>query len=206
MLQRPVDLNCSNTLKGVFNHILGKPEKLGEIKSAFGPTKERLIDPNPNAFFIMDAVRNEFNTDLALINVGNVRGFFEAGPIDSRQVFEVVPLKNNMVRMKLTEKEVVDALKNGAKSFNYPGNKPSIVIPSGLKYTVSRTGEIKAASFIDKQGKETPIDVKNPNPDKVYTVATDDFFASGGDNLIPNKIQTGEYDQRYDYDKDKLTW
>lgn len=195
----------SNTLKGVFNHILGKPEKLGEIKSAFGPTKERLIDPNPNAFFIMDAVRNEFNTDLALINVGNVRGFFEAGPIDSRQVFEVVPLKNNMVRMKLTEKEVVDALKNGAKSFINPGNKPSIVIPSGLKYTVSRTGEIKAASFIDKQGKETPIDVKNPNPDKVYTVATDDFFASGGDNLIPNKIQTGEYDQRYDYDKDKLT-
>lgn len=195
----------NRVLKGVFEQILGKPEHLGEIKSATGPTKNRLIDPNPNAFFIMDAVRSEFDTDLALINVGNVRGFFEAGPLDSRQVFEVVPLKNNMVKMKLTEKEVVDALKNGAKSFVNPGNKPSIVIPSGLKYTVTRNGEIKAASYIDKNGKETKIDVNNPDPNKVYTVATDDFFASGGDNLIPNKIETGEIDEYFDFDKDKLT-
>lgn len=192
-------------LKGVFDNILGKPEMLGEIKSATGPTKNRLIDPNPNAYFIMDAVRNEFDTDMALINVGNIRGFFEQGPVDSRQVFEVVPLKNNMVKMKLTEKEVVDALKNGAKSFINPGNKPSIVIPSGLKYTVTRKGEIKSATFIDKQGKEIPIDVENPRTDKIYTIATDDFFASGGDNLITNKIKTNEVDEIFDYDKDKLT-
>lgn len=195
----------NRVLKGVFDQILGKPEHLGEIKSATGPTKNRLIDPNPNGYFIMDAVRNEFDTDLALINVGNIRGFFEAGPIDSRQVFEVVPLKNNMVKLKLTEKEIVDALKNGAKSFINPGNKPSIVIPSGLKYTVTRNGEIRAASFIDKQGKEVSIDVNNPNPNKIYTVATDDFFASGGDNLISNKIASNEVDEKFDFDKDKLT-
>lgn len=195
----------NRVIKGVFDHILGKPEYLGEIKTASGPTKNRLIDPNPNAFFIMDAVRQEFDTDLALINVGNIRGFFEVGPLDSRQVFEVVPLKNNMVKMKLTEKEVVDALKNGAKSFINPGNKPSIVIPSGLKYTVTRGGVVKSATFIDKSGKEIPIDVNNPDPNKIYTVATDDFFASGGDNLIPNKIKTGEIDEKFDFDKDKLT-
>ena len=195
----------NRVIKGVFDHILGKPEYLGEIKTASGPTKNRLIDPNPNAFFIMDAVRQEFDTDLALINVGNIRGFFEVGPLDSRQVFEVVPLKNNMVKMKLTEKEVVDALKNGAKSFINPGNKPSIVIPSGLKYTVTRGGVVKSATFIDKSGKEIPIDVNNPDPNKSYTVATDDFFASGGDNLIPNKIKTGEIDEKFDFDKDKLT-
>ncbi len=195
----------NRVIKGVFDQILGKPEHLGEVKSATGPTKNRLIDPNPNGYFIMDAVKHEFDTDLALINVGNIRGFFEQGPLDSRQVFEVVPLKNNMVKMKLTEKEVVDALKNGAKSFVNPGNKPSIVIPSGLKYTVTRNGVIKSATFVDKSGKEIPIDVNNPNPNKIYTVATDDFFASGGDNLIPNKIKTGEIDQKFDFDKDKLT-
>lgn len=194
----------NRVLKGVFDHILGKPEHLGEIKSAPGPVKNRLLDPNPDGFFIMDAVRHEFNTDLALINVGNIRGFFEPGPLDSRQVFEVVPLKNNMVKMKLTEKEVVDALKHGAKSFVHSGNKPGIVIPSGLKYTVTRGGELKSATFIDKSGKEIPIDVNNPDPNKVYTVATDDFFASGGDNLIPNKIKTGEVDEKFDFDKDKL--
>lgn len=195
----------NRVLKGVFDHILGKPEYLGEIKSATGPTKNRLIDPNPNAFFIMDAVRHEFDTDLALINVGNIRGFFEAGPLDSRQVFEVVPLKNSMVKIKLTEKEVVDSLKNGAKSFINPGNKPSIVIPSGLKYTVTRNGEIKSVTFIDKSGKEIPIDINNPDPNKIYTVATDDFFASGGDNLISNKVEKGEIDEKFDFDKDKLT-
>ena len=195
----------NRVLKNVFDDILGKPEHLGEIKSATGPTKNRLIDPNPNAYFIMDAVRHEFNTDLALINVGNVRGFFEQGPVDSRQVFEVVPLKNNMVKLKLTEQEVVEALKNGAKSFINPGNKPSIVIPSGLKYTVTRNGEIKSASYIDKQGKEISIDINNPNPNKIYTVATDDFFASGGDKLISNKIEKNEVDEVFDFDKDKLT-
>ncbi len=195
----------NRVMKGVFDHILGKPELLGEIKSACGPTKERLIDPNPNAFFIMDAVRNEFGTDLAIINAGNIRGFFEAGPVDSRQVFEVVPLKNNMVKLKLTEKELIDALKVGAKSYIDPGHKPGIIMPSGLKYTMSRNGEIKAASFIDKTGKEVPIDVNNPDPNKIYTVATDDFLASGGDNLISNKVASGEIDEKFDFDKDKLT-
>lgn len=195
----------SNTLRGVFDTIMGKAEKLGEIKTATGPTVNRLIDPNPNGYYIMDAVRHEFGTDLALINVGNIRGFFEQGPVDSRQVFEVVPLKNNMVKLKLTEKEIVDALKNGAKSFINPGNKPSIVIPSGLKYTVTRSGEIKSVTIIDKDGHERNIDVNNPDPNKTYTVATDDFFASGGDNLIPNKIKTNEIDETFDFDKDKLT-
>ncbi len=195
----------NRVLKGVFDQILGKPEHLGEVKLATGPTKERLIDPNPNAFLIMDAVREEFGTDLAIINAGNIRGFFEQGPLDSRQVFEVVPLKNNMVKLKLTEKELVDALKVGAKSFTDPGHKPGIIMPSGLKYTVSRNGELKAASFIDKAGKETSIDINNPRTDKVYTVATDDFLASGGDNLISNKIEKGEIDENFDFDKDKLT-
>ena len=81
----------------------------------------------------MDAVRKEFGTDMAIINAGNIRGFFEQGPLDSHQVFEVVPLKNNMVKLKLTEKEIVDALKKGAKSFNDPGHKPGIIMP--VSYT-----------------------------------------------------------------------
>lgn len=194
----------NRVLKGVFDQILGKPEILGEIKTASGPAKNRLIDPNPNAYFIMDAVRKEFDTDLALINIGNIRGFFEQGPVDSRQVFEVVPLKNNMVKLKLSEKEIVDALKNGAKSFKDPGNKPGIVIPSGLKYTLNREGEILSVTYTDKLGNETAIDVNNPRTDKFYTVATDDFFASGGDNLIANKIKTNEIDEIFDFDKDKL--
>ena len=195
----------NRVLKGVFDHILGKPEHLGTIKSVAPLTKNRLIEPNANGFFIMDAVKHELGTDLAITNAGNIRGFFEPGELDSRQVFEVVPLKNNMVKLKLTEKEVVDAVKNGAKSFINPGNRPGIVIPSGLKYTVTKKGEVKSISFIDKTGKEIPIDINNPDPDKIYTVAMDDFLASGGDNLISNKVAANLIDEKFDFDKDKLT-
>ena len=78
-------------------------------------------------------------------------------------------------------------------------------MPSGLKYTVSKSGELKAVTFIDKDGKDVPIDINNPRTDKVYTVATDDFLASGGDNLLENKVEKGEIDEKFDYDKDKLT-
>lgn len=195
----------NRVLKGVFDQILGKPEMLGEIKTAPGPSKNRLLDPNPNAYFIMDAVRKEMDVDLAITNAGNVRGFFEVGPIDSRGVFEVVPLKNNMVKLKLSESEIVDAVKKGAKSYTDPGSKPGIIMPSGLKYTITKAGEVKSITYVDREGKETPIDINNPNSNKLYTVAMDDFMASGGDNLFDNKIEAGLIDEKFDYDKDKST-
>ena len=36
-------------------------------------------------------------------------------------------------------------------------------------------------------------------------MATDVFFASGVDNLISNKVEKGEIDEKFDFDKDKLT-
>ncbi len=195
----------SKVLNKAFDMILGEPEKIGEVKFAAPPPEYRLIDPNPHANIIMDAMREEMGTDLALMNAGNIRGYFEEGPLNSRQVFEVTPLKSRIVVLKLNEKEIVDGLKNGAKSLINPGYKPSVVIQSGLKYTVDRKGQVKSVAYIDKNGKETPIDVNNPNPNKIYTVATDDFFASGGDNLIVDKMTNKEYDKIYDFDKDKLT-
>ena len=139
--------------------------------------------------------------NLPTYTVDNVKFFVGSGI----KIMIERALKNNMVKLKLTEKEVVDAIKNGAKSFTNPGSKPGIVIPSGLKYTVSKKGDLKEMSFIDKTGKEIPIDVNNPDPNKIYTVATDDFFASGGDNLISNKVAENKIDEKFDFDKDKLT-
>ncbi len=190
-------------LEKIFDGIIGKATEVGYVEKSAPAPEHRLVDPNPHAFFIMDACREEFDTDLALINAGNIRGHFDEGKLTERKVFEVVPLKNRMVKMKLTEEEVVNALKNGAKSLINPGFKPSIVMPSGLEYTMNRKGEVLNATFIDKQGGKHEIDVNNPDPNKTYTVATDDFFASGGDKLIPNKID--EVDEKFEFDKDKLT-
>ncbi len=190
-------------LERIFDGIIGKANEVGYVEKSVPAPEHRLVDPNPHAYLIMDACREEFDTDLALINAGNIRGFFEEGKLTERKVFEVVPLKNRMVKMTLTEEEVINALKNGAKSLINPGFKPSIVMPSGLEYTMNKKGEVLSATFIDKQGAKHEIDVNNPDANKTYTVATDDFFASGGDALIPNKIN--EVDEKFDFDKDKLT-
>ena len=79
------------------------------------------------------------------------------------------------------------------------------MMPSGLKYTVTKQGEIKSISYIDKNNNETSIDINNPNPNKVYSVAMDDFMASGGDSIFENKIESGKVDEVFDFDKDKLT-
>jgi len=202
-IQKSSNFKRHPVIERIFDNIFGKSAEVGYVEKALPAPEYRLKDPNPHAYLIMDACREEFGTDLALINAGNVRGFFEEGPLTERKVFEVVPLKNRMVKMKLTEEEVVNALKNGAKSLINPGFKPSIVMPSGLEYTMNKNGEVLSATYLAKDGTKHPIDINNPDKNKIYTVATDDFFASGGDALIPNKIN--EVDEIFDFDKDKLT-
>lgn len=201
-VQKSNQFKRNPVLEKIFDGIIGKATEVGYVASTVPAPENRLVDPNPHAFLIMDACREEFGTDLAIINAGNIRGHFDEGKLTERKVFEVVPLKNRMVKMKLTEEEVVNALKNGAKSLTNPGFKPGIIMPSGLEYTMNRKGEVLNATFIDKQGNKHSIDINNPDKEKVYTIATDDFLASGGDKLIANKLDEVE---KFDFDKDKLT-
>lgn len=85
-------------LEKIFDGIIGKATEVGYIAKATPAPEHRLVDPNPHAFFIMDACREEFDTDLALINAGNIRGHFDEGKLTERKVFEVVPLKNRRLK------------------------------------------------------------------------------------------------------------
>ena len=88
-----------------------------------------------------------------------------------------------MVVADYSEKEIVDALKVSAKSLVNPNNKPGIVHVSGLKYTIGKNGELRSATFVAKDGKETPIDIKNPRTDKTYKTALTDYYAQGHDGF-----------------------
>lgn len=207
-----VQNNLSNTrefrrilpIKYAVEGILGKPEILGEIKSVPQSAKNRLISNNPNVYIIADAMKEEFNADIALLNSGNIRGNFDVGTIDSRLISDITPFKNKMVMANVTEKELVDALKVGTKSFVNVGNKPGIFYVSGLKYTADTNGNLLELTFVDKEKKEHAIDVNNPRSDKFYKVAMDDFTATGGDGYF-TKTNPNFIEKIYDFDKDKLT-
>lgn len=168
-------------VKDSVENILGKPEVIGRVKSAIKPPENRLIANNPHGNLIVDAMRNELNTDIAILNTGNIRGSFPEGVIDSRLISDITPFEDKMMVLNLSEKQIVDALKVGCKSIPKTSNKPGLLLVSGLKYKTNKQGELLEVSFIDKNNESHKIDVNNPNPDKKYTVAADDFFATGGD-------------------------
>ncbi|MEI8128989.1 MAG: 5'-nucleotidase C-terminal domain-containing protein, partial [bacterium] len=195
------DFSRSPIIKYFTDKILGKPEVLGTIKTAL-KHKHSLITENPSADFVLDAERNELGVDMVLINSGNFRFSLESGSLTDRDLKILTPFDNKVWIIKLTEKEIVDSLKIGAKSLTDTDNSPGIMQCSGLKYAMSKSGEVKNATFIDKDGKETPINIKNPNPFKTYTVATDDYIAKGGNNYFTNKQDA--VITKFNFDKNKL--
>lgn len=189
----------NESVKYIFDKIFGSHETLGYIKSAPGALKYDLTEPNPHAYFITDCIRNDLNCDIAILPSANIRGFFEPGKIDLRILTDILPFKNKLYMMKYSEKDLVDAFKLAAKSFSNVANKPGIFYASGLKYSVKTNGEIIAMSFIDKDGKDNPIDINNPRADKFYTTVLNDYCAEGNDGFAMLK-QPQNIIEKYPFD------
>ncbi len=202
-IQKSSDFKRNLIMERVFDEIVGGKDVVGYVEKSVPAPKDRLIDPNPHGYLIADACRKMLGTDLALINAGNIRGYFEEGTLTERKVFEVSPLKNRMVTLNLTEAEIIEAIKRGANSLNTPDHKYGLIFPSGMEYKISTSGKLLSASFIDKDGIKHPIDVERPDKTKIYSVAADDFFAAGCNDYIDNKLD--QLSQKFDFDKDKLT-
>jgi 2',3'-cyclic-nucleotide 2'-phosphodiesterase (5'-nucleotidase family) len=141
-----------------------------------------------------------------LLNTANIRGCFTAGAdVDSRLLGDISPFEDKMMLLSLSEKQIVDAIKFGLEtSFNHKAHKPGILLVSGMKYKANTKGELLSIEYIDRNNVSHPIDVKNPSPDKKYTVATDDFIATGGDNYFPVNSNPDFVLKTLDYDKNKM--
>lgn len=195
------DFSRNLVMKYFTDKILGKPEVVGSVK--FAPKHyHTLITENPSVNFLADAEKSELDVDMVVINAGNIRANIEQGPITNRDLQIITPFDNKVWILKLTEKELVDALKAGAKSMKSVDETPGLLQFSGLKYVISKSGEVKGATFVDREGKESSIDVNNPNPFKTYRVAVDDFIAKGGNGYLEGKHQNIE--KKFDFDKNKL--
>ena len=185
-----------------FEQILGKPKVIGRIRTAPPPLTNDLTEPSGHANFMTDCMREELGTDIAMFGSATIRGYFEAGKIDTRSIEDLSPFKNKMVIVRYTQKDIVEALKRSAHSLVSTNNKPGIIHVSGLKYTISKDGQLRSASYIDRTGKETPFDINNPDNTKTYRVAITDYYAAGQDGFSSlNKIKDAEV--KYDFDVSK---
>ena len=193
-------------VKDAVEKIIGKPEIVGRVGEAVPMPKHILIEDNPHGNLIADAMRSELDTDIAILNTGNIRGRFTSGAeVDSRLLADISPFEDKMMVLKLSEKQIVDAIKTGLElSFNSKNHKPGILLVSGMKYKCNNKGELLNLEFIDRNNKSHKIDINNPDENKTYTVAADDFFAKGGDNYLPSNLPESSILKTLDFDKNKL--
>ena len=165
----------------MFNEILGKPEQVGYIEYA-PPAPKSLLEENPHANFMCDAMKYEMDAEIGIWNNNATRNYFKKGDIDSSDIKEIAPFADNISVAEVSEKTLVNAFKKATEiSYNSIGNKPGLLAVSGLNYTVSPSKKtLVGMNFIDRYGVEHPIDVNNPREDKKYKVVADSFIMSWG--------------------------
>lgn len=180
----------------MFNEILGKPEQVGFIAYA-PPAPKSLLEENPHANFMCDAMRYEMDADIGVWNNAATRNYFKRGNIDSSDIKEIAPFADNISVAEVSEKTLVDAFKKATEiSYNSIGNKPGLLAVSGLNYTVSPSKKtLVGMNFVDKYGVEHPIDVNNPRENKKYKVVADSFIMSWGADydILSPKEECVEY-------------
>lgn len=196
----------SKVAKEKFENILGKCDVVGRAAYVEAPPKDIYAYENPHCDFILDCMLKEFDIDIALTNSANIRGRFHEGDIDTRDLIQITPFGNKMTITRISEKELVEALDDKVEdSMESPNHRPGIIQVGGLRYEYSKSeGEITKMSFIDKQGKEHPIDIENPREDKFYTVMADDYCFLNDNAGLGLKHRYDEAIVVYDFDKNKI--
>lgn len=180
----------------MFDKILGKPEVVGEIKYA-PPASDSLLNENPHANFMCDAMCYEMDAEIGIWNNSGTRNYFKAGIIDTSDINEIAPFADNISVAEVSEKTLVDAFKKAVEvSYNSIGHKPGLLAVSGLNYTVSPSKKkLTGMNFVDKNGQEHKIDIDNPNKNKKYKVVADSFIMSWGKeyNVLAKEDECVEY-------------
>ena len=185
--------------------ILGESPEIGYLRHVDPIPKNNLIEENPWADFVSDAIRQNLDADIVLINSANFRGSVDYGRVTERDITSIFPFNNKLFKLRLDEKSLVEAIKMCAKSLSSKNSKPGILQVSGLTYKIDRSGNLLELVYIDKQGHKRFIDISNPDPNKTYTAIYDEFLLGGGDDLEMLKREDKNILERYSFDKDKVT-
>ncbi len=103
--------------------------------------------------------------DLAVINLGGIRSDLPAGDITIRKAFELMPFENELVVIWLKGDKLLELL-NGFATVGGQG-------VAGVSM------EIK-----NKEATNVFIDGAALDPQKVYTIAVNDYIADGNDGMV----------------------
>ncbi len=165
--------------------------------------KSLRIQDKPVGKIISKILMEKFKTDIAFQNSGGIRGnkMIPAGPIYASDVDTMLPFGNTVTIIKITGEELKQVLERSVQ--NLPEPSGSYLQTAGIQYTLDLNGTPQKLN-ITEQGKV--LSIKTPGSrisnikiydksgnyrpvvnDKMYSIATNSFLASGGDGYITLK-------------------
>jgi 5'-nucleotidase / UDP-sugar diphosphatase len=125
--------------------------------------------------FLTDEMGAFHNSDIAVQNSGGIRAdaVFPAGDITRREIAEILPFANHLVKAEIRGEHILAALEHSVRL--YPNPNGGFLQVSGMEFTFDPTQP--AGSRVE----DVTIGGEPLDPDRVYTMATNDFTLGGGD-------------------------
>ena len=117
--------------------------------------------------WVTDAMRRQAGTDAAFQNSAGIRADLKKGPVTMRDIFQVMPFDNTLVKLTMTGEQLrrlmADNLRGGYSKLQL----------SGLKVTIQKGSGGGEEITIERDGK--PV-----GPEDRLTVATNNYLTTGG--------------------------
>lgn len=148
------------------------------------------------------AEKNGEAVDAALTNGGGIRASIKSGDVTKKDINTVLPFGNTLSIVKVSGKELLEALE--ASTYCSPdaiGGFPQV---SGIVFTVDAGKAYDAGDLYPGSTYHAPKSInrvtiqsvggKAFDENAVYSIATNDFLAAGGDTYYAFKAASVNYD------------
>lgn len=146
-------------LKPVFGEIVGNAKEA--ISRDYNSTSAA-------GNWFTDVMREYAKVDVALTNAGGIRSDIDAGEITMEEIYTIMPFDNYIVNGSMTGAQILEILEHGASL------EKGMIQVSGLNFEYDSTKPVG-----ERVISVTMADGTNLDPEKVYTVATNDFLSTG---------------------------